>query len=108
MNKQKLVLKWLNKEFGNLIPVVRREITYYVDENNLPLFYYLQDETNGWVCINHSRIWVLLESIFSMKDLEIRNLLEVWLKDTYNLRGYEPKGVHLIFLPSLDDTYNLK
>jgi hypothetical protein len=25
-----------------------------------------------------------------MKDLEIKELLKVWLEDTYNLRGYAP------------------
>jgi hypothetical protein len=90
MNKQKIILKWLNKEFGNLTSVVRDDRTFYVDKDRLPLFYYYQDEKNEWVYINYDRLWSLLESIFSMNDLEIRNLLEAWLKDTYNLRGYTP------------------
>jgi len=90
MNRQKIILKWLNKEFGDLTPVVRGNITYYVDENNLPLFYYYQDEKNGLIYINYDRIWSLLGSIFSMKDLEIKELLKVWLEDTYNLRGLTP------------------
>jgi len=90
MNKQKIILKWLNKEYGNLTPVVKGDITYYVDENNLPLFYYHQDEKNGWVYINYDRIWLFLESVFSMEDLEIKGLLVVWLEDAYNLRGVTP------------------
>jgi len=90
MNKQKIVLKWLNKEFGDLTPVVRGDRTFYVDENNLPLFFYYQDKEKGWIYIHYFRIWQLLESIFSMKDLEIKELLKVWLEDTYNLRGYTP------------------
>ena len=80
----------MNKEYGNLTPVVKGDITYYVDENNLPLFYYHQDEKNGWVYINYDRIWLFLESVFSMEDLEISELLKVWLEDTYNLRGVTP------------------
>jgi len=87
MNKQKIILKWLNKEFGNLTSVVRDNKTFYVDKDGLPLFYYYQDQKNGWVYINYDRIWSLLESVFSMNDLEISELLEVWLEDTYNLRG---------------------
>ena len=90
MNKQKIVLKWLNKEFGNLTPVVKGERTFYVDKDRLPLFYYYQNEKNGWVYINYDRIWLFLESVFSMEDLEISELLKVWLEDTYNLRGYAP------------------
>jgi len=91
MNKQKIIVKWLNKEFGGLTPVVSGDRTYYVDENNLPLFYYHQDEKNGWVYINYDRIWLFLESVFSMEYLEIRELLKVWLEDTYNLRGVTPQ-----------------
>ena len=91
MNKQKIILKWLNKEFGNLTSVVRDDKTFYVDKDRLPLFYYYQDEKNGWIYINYNRLWSLLESIFSMKDLEIKGLLVVWLEDTYNLRGVTPQ-----------------
>ena len=90
MNKQKIVLKWLNKEFGNLTPVVKGERTFYVDKDRLPLFYYYRDQKNGWVYVNYVRIWSLLESVFSMKDLEIKGLLVVWLEDTYTLRGVTP------------------
>ena len=91
MNKQKIILKWLNKEFGNLTSVVRDNKTFYVDKDRLPLFYYYRDEKNGWIYINYNRLWSLLESIFSMKDLEIKGLLVVWLEDTYNLRGVTPQ-----------------
>jgi hypothetical protein len=90
MNKQKLVLKFLNKDFGNLTSVVRGDRTYYVDKDRLPLFFYYQNQKNGWVYINYNRIWLFLESVFSMDILEIRELLEAWLEDTYNLRGYTP------------------
>jgi hypothetical protein len=90
MNKQKIVLKWLNKEFGNLIPVVKGERTLYVDKDRLPLFYYYLNEKNGLIYIIYNKIWSLLESVFSMDNLEIRELLTAWLEDTYNLRGYTP------------------
>ena len=90
MNKQKIILKWLNKDFGNLTPVVRGDIAYYVNKDKLPLFFYNQDRKNGLIYINYDRIWSLLGSIFSMKDLEIKELLKVWLEDTYNLRGRTP------------------
>ena len=67
---------------------------YYLDKDRLPLFFYYQDKEKGWIYINHYRIWSLLESIFSVKDLEIKELLKVWLEDIYNLRGYTPTTVY--------------
>jgi hypothetical protein len=34
----KVVLKWLDKEFGNLTKIVKGDKIYYVDQNGLPLF----------------------------------------------------------------------
>jgi Fe-Mn family superoxide dismutase len=89
-NKTKSALKFLNKLYGNLTPAVKGDKTFYVNENNLPLFYYHQDQKNGLIYINYDRIWLLLKSVFSMSNLEISELLKVWLEDTYNLRGYTP------------------
>ena len=96
MNKQKLALKWLNKEFGNLTPIVKDYYsTYYVGKDRLPLIFYYQDQENGWIYINHYKIWSFLESVFGMGRLEIRELLAAWLEDTYNLRGYTPTIVDI-------------
>ena len=86
MNKQGIVLKWLNKEFGNLTPVVKNDKTFYVDKDRLPLFYYYQDSKNRYVYINYERIWFLIESIFGLEELETQDILKVWLEETYNLR----------------------
>ena len=92
MKKQELVLKWLNNEFGNLTPVVQRERTFYIDEDRKPLFYYYQDSKNGNVYINYDRIWVFFESIFGLKDPQTKEILKVWLEETYNLKGYTPNA----------------
>jgi len=90
MNKEKIILKWLNKEYGNLTKVVRDDRTFYIDKDRLSLFYYYQDQKNGYIYVNYNRIWLFLESVFSMNHLEISELLKVWLEDTYNLRGVTP------------------
>ena len=95
MNRQKIILKWLNKEFGNLTKVVRGNLTYYVDKNRLTLFYYYGDggieEENRWVYINNKSMWSLLEKIFVMCVSEIKEVMKVWLEITYNLRGRSPQ-----------------
>ena len=90
MKKQELILKWLNKKFGDLTPAVVDDKIFYVDENRKPLFYYYQDEKNGYVYISYSRIWVFFESIFGLNTLQTKEIMKVWLDETYNLRGITP------------------
>ncbi len=91
MNKQGIVLKWLNKEFGDLTPVVKNNKTFYVDKDRLPLFYYYQDSKNGYVYVNYERIWVFFEDIFGLNSLQTKEILTIWLEQTYNLRGLTPR-----------------
>ncbi len=97
MNKQKLVIKWLNKEFGDLTPAVVGDKTFYVDENRKRLFYYYQDEKNGYVNISYDRMWVFFNSIFGLNYLQTQEILTIWLEETYNLRGVIPRGVAYTF-----------
>ena len=89
-SRDRLVLKWLNREFGDLTPVVKGNRTFYVDKDRKPLFYYYQDLKNGYVNINYDRIWVFFESIFGLKDPQTQEILTIWLEETYNLRGVIP------------------
>ena len=104
-SRDRVVLKWLNKEFGNLTPVVKDDRTYYVDEDRKPLFIYFQDEENGVVYINYERIWVFFESIFGLKDPQIQEILKVWLEQTYNLRGFTPYWQLQRYMMMLEQTY---
>ena len=101
MNKQKIIFKWLNKEFGNLTPVVNDDKTFYVDEDGEILFYYKNNIHDRLVYINYNKIWLLLKNIFIMTDNEIRVLLEVWLYETYGLTKRIPTMSVLI---GIDDT----
>jgi hypothetical protein len=106
--KIKSALKWLNKEFGDLTPVVKDGRVFYVDKDRKPLFYYRQDFETVFVFIDYDRIWVFFESIFGLNTLQTKEILKVWLEETYNLKGYTPvvvKGVHFYLL---EETYNLR
>jgi hypothetical protein len=87
----KVVLTWLNNNFGNLISVVKDNKTYYVNEDRLPLFNYYQDSKNEYVYINYSEIWSFLESMFGMEYQQIRGVIRDWLEETYNLKGLTPR-----------------
>ena len=101
MKRQELVLKWLNKEFGNLTPAIVGDKTFYVDKDRLPLFYYYQDDKNGSVNINYDRLWVFFESIFGLNPLQTKEILTIWLEETYNLRGLTPNGMVLDAHPTV-------
>jgi hypothetical protein len=96
-SRDRLVLNWLNKEFGDLTKVVKDDKTYYVDEDRKPLFFYYQDSKNGYVYVNYERIWVFFESIFGLNYSDSQEIVKVWLEETYNLRGVTPlleNGIH--------------
>ena len=103
-----IIIKWLNKEFGDLTPAVVGDKTFYVDENRKPLFYYYQDSKNGYVYINYDKIWVFFESIFGLNTLQTKEILKVWLEETYNLRGVTPYLQFLLQRTMLEETYNLR
>jgi len=95
MNKQDIVIKWLNKGFGNLTVVVKGSRTFYVGRDRKPLFFYYQDEKNEIVYINYDKIWVFFDSIFGLNYLQTQEILTIWLEQTYNLRE-----VTVVFLDS--------
>jgi Fe-Mn family superoxide dismutase len=109
-HKVKSALKWLNKEFGDLTPVVKYDKTFYVNKDRLPLFYYyeLMGSENDLVYINYNRIWVFFEDIFGLYHSQIENILNVWLEQTYNLRGFTPVNFSRIQFTPLDESYNLE
>ena len=90
MNKQGIVLKWLNKGFGDLTLAVVGDKTFYVDKDRKPLFFYYQDDKNRYVYINYERICVFFESIFGLNYSDSQAIVKVWLEETYNLRGVTP------------------
>ena len=89
-SRNRVVLKWLNKEFSDLTEVVKDHRTYYVDENGKPLFYYIQDSKYKDIYINYGRMWVFFNSIFGLNTLQTKEILTIWLEETYNLRGFVP------------------
>ena len=96
--RERLALNWLNTKFGNLTKVVKDNETFYVDENGFPLFLYHQNEKNKFVYIDDDRIWLFFKSIFGLKFRQARDIVTIWLEETYNLRGYRPFHIpsHLI------------
>jgi hypothetical protein len=90
-HKSKSALKWLNMLVGDLTKVVKSSRTFYVNKDGLPLFYYYHFKKNGDVYISYDIIWSFFESNFNMNDFQIQEILKVWLSETYNLKGLTPE-----------------
>mgnify|MGYP003650562814 CR=1 FL=1 len=107
MKRQELILKWLNREFGDLTKVVKGDRTFYVDDVGKIIFYYYQKSVNDILYVNNDRVWFLIESIFGLEELETELIFKVWLEQTYNLRGYIMLRIVNARFSQLEQNYNL-
>jgi hypothetical protein len=85
---ERVVIKWLNKYYGNLIPKKdkdRPNLVFYLNDNNQDLMEY--DKEMGVVYIDYNQIWSKIESLFSLNYFEVQSIMSIWLKDTYKLEG---------------------
>ena len=80
------VLKFLDTNYGNLVPYRDARSEYYV-------FYFLKNEkiiVYNWatkeVHIRYSIVWCFLKDIFDLSDREISILMSEWLEDRYNIK----------------------
>ncbi len=77
-------------QFNNLKPIEKNDKIYYVDNDNLPLFFYYiedQESKNGYYYINYYRIWSFFSRVNDYNYTEIQEIIEEWLGTTYNFRG---------------------
>ena len=87
----RVVIKWLNMYFGDLTPKTYLNIpgkVFYVDKRSRTVLEYEKDnqyEPTVWV--DTDILWSKITDIFHIKYNEIQSILEVWLKETYNLEG---------------------
>ena len=40
--------------------------------------------------VDYDTIWSFFEKVFSMENVEIQQLMNTWLDETFNLRGFTP------------------
>jgi hypothetical protein len=86
----RVVIKWLDKHFGNLRPVEHNtfsESLFYVNPNNKVIMEWVPEHEDVWV---DSDIWLMMESIFHLNEMDTQSILEVWLRNTYGLKDVRP------------------
>ena len=95
-------------QFNNLKPVEKNDRIYYVDKDRLPLFMYYPNEKNGYVYIDYNRIWLFFSEVIGLERFEIKEIINNWLGETYNLNGLIPVLMSDIIAHQLEETYNIK
>ena len=87
----RVVLLYLNKNFGNLTPMTNSEFpnsVFYVNTDNEVIMEY--DKENEHVWIDYYNFWSKIESLFSLNYRETQSIMKVWLEETYKLEGVTP------------------
>ena len=85
---ERVVIKWLNKNFGNLTPKTikkYRNSVFYVNSSNEVMMEY--DKEAERVYINYDEIWLKIESLFHLNYDDTKSVIRVWMEEDYNLEG---------------------
>ena len=93
--KEKIILKWLDKKFGNLTSIINQKgiIKTFFDQNGIRVFFYVIQPPVTTIFINQE-FWGIFQNVFNLRDYEIEPILKKWLKETYNTPNF--KKVHIV------------
>ena len=96
---ERVVIKWLDKHFGNLTPKkhknYRDRMVFYVNDNNEVMMEYSTEYRRIHI---HNKIWSKIESLFHLSYRDIQSIMKVWLEETYKLKDVTPLEDLLLFL----------
>lgn len=101
---ERVVIKWLNKHFGNLIPKKHKNYPnsiFYVNLDNIVLMEY--HEKNKNVYIHYDQIWSKTKSIFPLNHNYTQSIIKHWFEKTYDLNGVKPRVIHNFNIRSFKD-----
>jgi hypothetical protein len=90
---ERVVIKWLNKHFGNLTPKKHKDypnIVFYINSSNQVMMEYKQEYE--YVYIHYVHIWSKIKLLFHLNHVEVQSIMKIWLKETYKLEGVTPKN----------------
>ena len=83
---ERVVIKWLDKHYGDLIPKKQKyypNVVFYVNSSNEIMIEYNKKSERVYI----SEIWTMIESLFHLDDNDIKKIIPVWMKETYKLEG---------------------
>lgn len=101
---ERVVIKWLNQHFGNLIPKKYKyypNSIFYVNLDNIVLMEYREKNKN--VYIDNDQIWSKIKSIFPLNHNYTQSIIKHWFEKTYDLNGVKPRVIHNFNVRSFKD-----
>jgi hypothetical protein len=105
---ERIVIKWLNKHYGNLMPKKHKDhpnSVFYVNSSNEVMMKY--DKKNEYVFIHYENIWSKIESLFHLNYGETQSIMKTWLEEAYKLKGVTPEVIKEFFHLVLEEAYKL-
>ena len=108
--KQKIALNYLNKKYHpDQLEIVEHpdypDSIFYRKDGQVIMEI---DKKYMQFLIDYDTIWSFFEKVFSMEYDEIQQLMNTWLEETFNLKGFTPIFSNNIRGASLEETFNLK
>jgi hypothetical protein len=73
-------------QFNDLTQIEDCGRLYYVDKDNLSIFYCFTYNLSQLVYINYHRIWMFFEEIIGLSFDDIKDIIRKWLEETYNIK----------------------
>jgi hypothetical protein len=89
---EQLVIKYLNKFYGNLDKHILEEYpgsVYFAKDN---IIYFEQDIAYKSLYVDRASIWADLEDTFDLGEFDIKCIVYKWAKQTYNIQGCAPRN----------------
>ena len=105
---ERVVIKWLNRYFGNLTQKTTEKYpnsVFYVNSDNQVMMEYIQE--NERIYIHNDHIWSKIVSLFHLNYNDTESIMKVWLEETYKLGGVTPPVIRPTGLSQLEETYKL-
>jgi hypothetical protein len=91
---ERVIIKWLNKYYGNLIQKKHKyypNSVFYVNSDNEVLMEY--SPINKYIHIHHEYIYLKIQSLFHLNYLQVQSIIKVWLKEKpYELGEVTPSA----------------
>jgi hypothetical protein len=101
---ERVVIKWLDKHFGDLTIKTSKDYpdsVFYVNSDNE--IFMDHNKKNKVIWIDYDKIWSKLESLFYLKNGNVRLIMKDWLKEHYNLSGVTPRLFIYSFPSTLEE-----
>ena len=106
--RNQIVIKWLNSEYGDLIPFETEKYPDYIFFMKDGKIIFDYNKKNGYVYISYDKIWSFMGSFFGLEYEEIQDLTKEWVEEHYKLRVTTTNIVSSNVFSPVEEHYKLR